>query len=68
MILFIMILAVVAQKKIPLRVFSLRKEKVFQNVSKFEFLFPFFHIFTSSKKDKTVEQYLGSIVGKRNSR
>ncbi len=57
---------VVARKKIPLRVFSHRVEKVFSNVSKLEFLFSFFHIFTSSKKDKTVEQYFGSIVGKRN--
>ncbi len=57
---------VVPRKNIPLRVFSHRVEKVFPNVSKLEFLFSFFHIFTSSKKDKTVEQYFGSIVGKNN--
>ncbi len=57
---------VVARKNIPLRVFSHRVEKVFSNVSKLEFLFSFFHIFTSTKKDKTVEQYFGGIVGKNN--
>jgi len=59
-------LEIVARQKVGMKVFTDKVEKLFPRVSKWELLTSAPNLFFSKRDGKTVKEYFGKIVGKKN--
>lgn len=57
---------IVAREKVGMKVFTDKHEKIMSGVSKFELIRSVPNLFFSKRDGKTVKEYFGKIVGKRN--
>ncbi|RUT73449.1 protoporphyrinogen/coproporphyrinogen oxidase [Ancylomarina longa] len=57
---------IVARQKVGMKVFTDKVEKIFSRVSKWELLIAAPNFFFSKREGKTVKEYFGKIVGKKN--
>nr|WP_320118575.1 FAD-dependent oxidoreductase [uncultured Marinifilum sp.] len=57
---------IVAREKVGMKVFTDKHEKIMSKVSKFELIRSVPNLFFSKREGKTVKEYFGKIVGKKN--
>jgi len=57
---------IVAREKVGMKVFTDKQEKIMSRVNKFELLCSCSNLFFSKRDGKTVKEYFGKIVGKKN--